>query len=104
MLFVLIILTIMNLVRYMNFMHVTTVHNKDFFCFAGRKMVSCEGYQQGKSTFFIQLPAMEIASLFYFLFKDLKFLFIRWDAVVVGQKNLMDVKVTEDVVPVAVIA
>jgi len=103
MLFVLIILTIMNLVKYMNFMHVPTVHNKDFFCFAGIKTVMCGGYQVRKRTLINWLPDTEIASLFY-LFKNFKFLLIRWDAVVVGQENQMDVKVTGDVARVAVIA
>jgi hypothetical protein len=104
MLFVLIILTIMNLVNCMTYMHVITVHNKDLFCLAGMETVMCGGYQVGKSIFLNRLPVIKTPSLFYLLLKKFKFLFIRWDAVVVGQENLMDVKVTEDVARVAVIA
>ena len=104
MLFVLIILTILNLVKHMDLKHVATIYNKDFFSYAGRKTETCAGDHNKRSTFFIQLPVVELTSLFYFLFKSFKFSFIRWDAVVVGQENLMDVKVTEDVAPAAVIA
>jgi hypothetical protein len=104
MLFVLIILTIMNLVECLAFERATTVFTKDLFCYAIWKRKVSAKFQLRKSPFFTHMPIIKPSSLLYLLFKNLKFLFIRWDAVVVGQGNLTDVKATEDVVRVAVIA